>query len=115
MLFLARPARGIFGDHFPPDDLKWEGEDSSKFVTYATGLIKAMDGLIINVDITLICEAPKIKPHREAMRASVGRILGLDINRVNVKATTTEMLGFTGRREGIAAQAVATIRLPAQN
>ena len=99
------------GEYFPPSDPQWASAESSIFVSHAVKLIEAMNGQIVNVDITLICETPKIKPHREAMRAAIGEMLGLEINRVSVKATTTEMLGFTGRQEGIAAQAIATICL----
>ncbi len=83
------------------------------FLAHAASLVRAQGGVISHVDLTLICERPKIAPYREAMRARIAEILGIAIGRVSVKATTTEGLGFTGRREGIAAQAVATVRLPA--
>ena len=103
---------GDIGSHFPPSDARWRGADSSRFLAHAAELVTAKGGRITHCDVTVICERPKIGPHREAMRARIAQILGLDIGRVSVKATTTEQLGFTGRSEGIAAQAVATIRLP---
>jgi 2-C-methyl-D-erythritol 4-phosphate cytidylyltransferase/2-C-methyl-D-erythritol 2,4-cyclodiphosphate synthase len=103
---------GDIGQHFPPSDERWRGAASDKFLKHASDLVTQAGGSVVHCDVTLICEAPKIGPHREAMRARVADILGLDISRVSVKATTTEGMGFTGRREGIAAQAVATIRLP---
>ena len=109
---LGAVGAGDIGEHFPPSDMRWSGADSSIFVSHALDLIKKKNGQIINVDITLICEAPKIKPHKEAMLRALGEMLSLKIDRINVKATTTETLGFTGRKEGIAAHAVATICLP---
>ncbi len=109
---LGAVSAGDIGKHFPPSDPKWAGAESSIFVSHAVKLIEAMDGQIVNVDITLICETPKITQYRSGMCANVGSLLGLENNRVSIKATTTEMLGFTGRKEGIAAQAVATVRLP---
>lgn len=103
---------GDIGRHFPPSDPQWKNKDSAAFLAHAAGLVQARDGLIAHCDVTIICEAPKIGPHREAMQARIAGILGIDADRVSVKATTTEKLGFTGRGEGIAAQAVATIRLP---
>jgi 2-C-methyl-D-erythritol 4-phosphate cytidylyltransferase/2-C-methyl-D-erythritol 2,4-cyclodiphosphate synthase len=103
---------GDIGQHFPPTDERWRGASSDKFLAHAAGLVAARGGVVSHVDVTLICERPKIGPHREAMAARVAEILGIDISRVSVKATTTEGLGFTGRREGLAAQAVATVRLP---
>ena len=103
---------GDLGSHFPPGDPQWRGADSAQFLAHAAGLVAAKGGRIAHVDVTLICERPKIAPHRAAMIARIAAILGLDEGRVSVKATTTEGLGFTGRREGIAAQAVATIALP---
>jgi 2-C-methyl-D-erythritol 4-phosphate cytidylyltransferase/2-C-methyl-D-erythritol 2,4-cyclodiphosphate synthase len=100
------------GAHFPPSEERWRGAGSHLFLAHAASLVQAQGGVISHVDITLICERPRIGPHREAMRARIAEILGLDIARVSVKATTTDGLGFTGRREGIAAQAVATVRLP---
>ena len=104
---------GDLGSHFPPGDPQWRGADSARFLSHAASLVAAKGGRIAHVDVTLICERPKIAPHRAAMIARIAAILGLDEGRVSVKATTTEGLGFTGRREGIAAQAVATIALPA--
>jgi 2-C-methyl-D-erythritol 4-phosphate cytidylyltransferase / 2-C-methyl-D-erythritol 2,4-cyclodiphosphate synthase len=104
---------GDLGSHFPPGDPQWRGADSARFLTHAAGLVAAKGGRIAHVDVTLICERPKIGPHRAAMVTRIAAILGLDEGRVSVKATTTEGLGFTGRREGIAAQAVATVALPA--
>ncbi|MFM2042203.1 MAG: bifunctional enzyme IspD/IspF [Pseudomonadota bacterium] len=109
---LGAIADGDIGSHFPPTDMRWKGADSARFLAHAGDLVRARGGVIAHVDVTLICERPKIGPHREAMRARIAEILGLVIGRVAVKATTTEGLGFTGRREGIAAQAAATIRLP---
>lgn len=103
---------GDIGDHFPPADPQWRGASSSLFVEHARALIEARGGRIDHVDVTLVCEAPRLAPHREAMRASVAGLLRLAPTRVSIKATTTERLGFTGRGEGIAAQAVATVRLP---
>ncbi len=109
---LGALGEGDIGDHFPPTDLQWKGVASSVFLEHAARLIAARGGRIINVDVTLICERPKIKPHREAMRARLADLLDLPLNRVSVKATTTEAMGFTGREEGLAAQAVAAVDLP---
>lgn len=109
---LGAIGQGDIGDHFPPSDPQWKGAPSRVFLEKARDLVRAAGGDIVNCDITLICEAPKIGPHRAAMRAALGEILELDPVRVSVKATTTEELGFTGRREGIAAQASASVRLP---
>jgi len=103
---------GDIGQHFPPSDPQWRGASSDRFLRHAVGLVTARGGRILHLDLTLVCEAPKIGPHREKMRDSIARIAGVASNRVSVKATTTEGLGFTGRREGIAAQAVATVELP---
>ncbi len=103
---------GDIGVHFPPSDAQWRGAPSHKFLRHAANLVKQAGGAISHVDLTLICERPKIGPHRAAMVKRVAEILELDEKRVSVKATTTEQLGFTGRGEGIAAQAVATLRLP---
>ena len=99
------------GTHFPPADPRWRGAESSVFLHHAVSLVAARGGAIRHLDVTLICEEPKIGPHREAMKARIAEIAGIDADRVSVKATTTEGLGFTGRGEGIAAQAVATVRL----
>jgi 2-C-methyl-D-erythritol 4-phosphate cytidylyltransferase/2-C-methyl-D-erythritol 2,4-cyclodiphosphate synthase len=101
---------GDIGSHFPPSDPKWRGASSDRFVTHARDLILARGGIIDHVDLTIICEAPKIGPHREAMRARLGELLRLRPSQISIKATTTERLGFAGRGEGIAAQAIATIR-----
>lgn len=105
-------AAGDIGDHFPPTDPQWKGASSDIFLREAGRFVSNAGGSIEHIDVTLICEAPKIKPHRDAMRARIGDVLGLPIDCISVKATTTEQLGFTGRGEGIAAQAVATIRRP---
>lgn len=100
------------GAHFPPSDPRWRGAASDRFLRHAAELVAARGGRLAHVDVTIICERPKIGPHRGAMVARLAEILGLDPSRCSVKATTTEGLGFTGRGEGIAAQAVATVRLP---
>ncbi len=100
------------GAHFPPSDPAFRSAASAGFLRHAVDLVRAQGGMIAHLDLTLICERPKIAPHREAMRAAVAEIAGLAPERVSIKATTTERLGFTGRGEGIAAQAVATVRLP---
>jgi 2-C-methyl-D-erythritol 4-phosphate cytidylyltransferase / 2-C-methyl-D-erythritol 2,4-cyclodiphosphate synthase len=108
---LGAAALGDIGDHFPPSDPQWRGAASALFLKHARDLILNKGGVIDHVDLTIICEAPKIGPHREAMRTEVAQLLGVRQDAVSIKATTTERLGFTGRSEGIAAQAVATIRL----
>lgn len=110
---LGALAEGDIGSHFPPSDPQWRGASSDRFLAYARDRVTARDGMIEHVDLTIICEAPKIGPHRDAMRARIAEILAVPLDRVSVKATTTERLGFAGRREGIAAQAVATLSLPA--
>lgn len=109
---LGALAEGDIGDHFPPTDEQWRGAPSNIFAEYAAKLVRDKGGRLVHVDLTLICERPKIKPHRAAMRQSTAEILGLPLSAVSVKATTTEKLGFTGREEGIAAQAIATVALP---
>lgn len=109
---LGAIAHGDIGDHFPPSDPKWKGASSDKFLLYAMEQVTARGGQLQHVDVTLICEKPKIKPHREAMRARIAELSALPLTRVSVKATTTEKLGFTGRGEGLAAQASATVKLP---
>jgi len=109
---LGAIGEGDIGQHFPPSDERWRGAPSWKFLDHAAKLVRDKGGAIVHCDVTIICERPKVGPHREAMRARVAEILKLDIGRVSVKATTTEGLGFEGRREGLAAQAVATVRLP---
>jgi 2-C-methyl-D-erythritol 4-phosphate cytidylyltransferase/2-C-methyl-D-erythritol 2,4-cyclodiphosphate synthase len=108
---LGAIAAGDIGDHFPPSEEKWRGAPSHLFLEHACGLVAARGGSIEHVDLTLICEAPRIGPHRPAMRTRVAALLRLTPDRVSIKATTTERLGFTGRGEGIAAQAVVTVRL----
>ncbi|MES2174679.1 MAG: bifunctional 2-C-methyl-D-erythritol 4-phosphate cytidylyltransferase/2-C-methyl-D-erythritol 2,4-cyclodiphosphate synthase [Pseudomonadota bacterium] len=110
---LGALAEGDIGSHFPPSDPQWRGASSDRFLAYARDRVVARDGVIEHIDLTIICEAPKIGPHRDAMRARIAGILAVPIDRVSVKATTTERLGFAGRREGIGAQAVATLSLPA--
>jgi 2-C-methyl-D-erythritol 4-phosphate cytidylyltransferase / 2-C-methyl-D-erythritol 2,4-cyclodiphosphate synthase len=100
------------GAHFPPSDPQWKGASSDRFLAHAAKLVRARGGEIRHVDVTLICERPKVGPYRDAMRIRLAEILAIDVARVSVKATTTEGLGFTGRREGIAAQAAATVALP---
>ena len=100
---------GDIGDHFPPSDPQWRGASSDRFVTHAVSLLRAAGYRVGNIDLTIICEAPKIGPHREAMRLRLAQLLECDLAAVSVKATTTERLGFTGRGEGIAAQATATL------
>ena len=110
---LGAIGEGDIGDHFPPTDPQWKGAASDKFLIHAADLVRAKGGVIINVDVTLICERPKIKPHRAAMRERLAAILSLPLDRVSVKATTTEQMGFTGRGEGLAAQAVVAVETPA--
>jgi 2-C-methyl-D-erythritol 4-phosphate cytidylyltransferase/2-C-methyl-D-erythritol 2,4-cyclodiphosphate synthase len=105
-------AEGDIGRHFPPSEASWKDADSARFLRHAAGRIAARGGVLANADVTLICERPKITPHAEAMRARLADLLGVPVSRVSVKATTTERLGFTGRGEGIAAQAAATVMLP---
>lgn len=110
---LGAIGEGDIGDHFPPTDPKWKGAASDQFLKHAAELVTAKGGAIVNVDVTLICERPKIKPHRQAMRERLAEILALPIDRVSVKATTTEKMGFTGRGEGLAASAVVAVETPA--
>lgn len=109
---LGAISEGDIGDHFPPSEAKWKGAPSHIFLEKARDLVARRDGKITHCDVTLMCEAPKIGPHRDRMRAALALILNISDTRVSVKATTTEQLGFTGRREGIAAMATATIALP---
>jgi 2-C-methyl-D-erythritol 4-phosphate cytidylyltransferase/2-C-methyl-D-erythritol 2,4-cyclodiphosphate synthase len=108
---LGAGSLGDIGEHFPPSDPRWKGAASWLFLAHATELLQRRGAIIDHVDCTIIAEAPKVGPHREAMRARIAEIAGLTIDQVSIKATTTEGLGFTGRREGIAAQAVASIRM----
>jgi 2-C-methyl-D-erythritol 4-phosphate cytidylyltransferase/2-C-methyl-D-erythritol 2,4-cyclodiphosphate synthase len=109
---LGALGEGDIGQHFPPSDPKWHGAPSSLFIEHARELVEVRGGRIDHVDATVICEAPKVGPHRDAMRARLAELLRLPLPRVSIKATTTERLGFTGRGEGIAAQAIATLSLP---
>jgi 2-C-methyl-D-erythritol 4-phosphate cytidylyltransferase / 2-C-methyl-D-erythritol 2,4-cyclodiphosphate synthase len=109
---LGALADGDIGMHFPPSDPRWCGASSDKFLAFAVERVRARGGQLAHLDVTLICEAPRIGPHRDAMRHRIAEIAAVSIDRVAVKATTSEKLGFTGRREGIAAHATATVRLP---
>lgn len=109
---LGALADGDIGQHFPPNDPQWKGASSDQFLAFAVERVRQRGGLIAHLDVTIVCEAPKIGPHRDAMRARMAEIAGIDIGRVGLKATTSEALGFTGRREGIVAMASATVRLP---
>lgn len=111
---LGAIGEGDIGDHFPPSDAKWKGAPSHVFLEKARDLVVRRKGKITHCDVTLMCEAPKIGPHRDAMRAALALILNINDARVSVKATTTEQLGFTGRREGVAAMATATVALPGE-
>jgi 2-C-methyl-D-erythritol 4-phosphate cytidylyltransferase/2-C-methyl-D-erythritol 2,4-cyclodiphosphate synthase len=108
---LGAAGLGDIGEHFPPADPQWKGATSDLFLNHAVALLRARGAIVDHVDCTIIAEEPKVGPHRAAMRARIAEIMGLAIDRVSIKATTTEGLGFTGRREGIAAQAVASIRM----
>ena len=103
---------GDIGKHFPPSDPQWRGASSDRFLRHAVDLVTARGGRIVHLDVTIVCEAPKVGPHRDAIVRSIARIADIAPDRVSVKATTTEGLGFTGRREGVAAQAMATVELP---
>ena len=105
-------AEGDIGVHFPPSDARWRGAPSELFLKHAASLLRERGGVIVHVDVTLICEAPRIGPYREPMRASIAGMLGLEVSQVSIKATTNEGLGFIGRGEGIAAMATATVNLP---
>jgi 2-C-methyl-D-erythritol 4-phosphate cytidylyltransferase / 2-C-methyl-D-erythritol 2,4-cyclodiphosphate synthase len=109
---LGAIGEGDIGDHFPPTDPQWRGAASDRFLLHAAELVARRGGRILNVDVTLVCERPKIKPHRQAMRERLADLLGLDLAAVSVKATTMEGMGFTGREEGLLAQAVAMVELP---
>jgi 2-C-methyl-D-erythritol 4-phosphate cytidylyltransferase/2-C-methyl-D-erythritol 2,4-cyclodiphosphate synthase len=109
---LGALADGDIGVHFPPSDPQWRGASSDRFLAFAVDRVRARGGMIAHLDLSIVCEAPKVGPHREAMRARIAEIAGITIDRVAVKATTSEKLGFTGRAEGIVAYATATVRLP---
>lgn len=110
---LGAIAQGDIGEHFPPSDPQWKGASSDRFLTHAVELLTAGGGRILNADVTLICERPKIRVHRDAMRARLAELLKVRLDQVSVKATTTEGMGFTGREEGLMAQAVVTVETPA--
>ena len=112
---LGAAVLGDIGEHFPPSDPRWEGASSDRFLAHAAKLVRSADGIIDHIDCTVICEAPKIGPVRDAMRLRIAEIADLDPSQVSIKATTTDGLGFTGRGEGIAAQAVANIRMEKDN
>ncbi|MDB5491745.1 MAG: ispDF [Micavibrio sp.] len=111
---LGTIAAGDIGLHFPPSDPQWKGADSTIFLKRAVELLHEKNAVITLIDLTFMCEEPKIGPHREAMQKVISKITGITTDRISIKATTTEKLGFTGRKEGIAAQALATIQLPVQ-
>ncbi|MEI6439660.1 MAG: bifunctional 2-C-methyl-D-erythritol 4-phosphate cytidylyltransferase/2-C-methyl-D-erythritol 2,4-cyclodiphosphate synthase [Alphaproteobacteria bacterium] len=110
---LGALGEGDIGEHFPPTDPQWRGASSDRFLAFAAERVRQRGGRITNVDVTLVCEKPKIRPHRDAMRQRLADILAINLDKVSVKATTTEGMGFTGRGEGLMAQAVATLDLPA--
>jgi 2-C-methyl-D-erythritol 4-phosphate cytidylyltransferase / 2-C-methyl-D-erythritol 2,4-cyclodiphosphate synthase len=109
---LGALADGDIGQHFPPSDPQWKGASSDRFLSFACERVRARGGVIANLDVTVVCEAPRVSPHRDAMRARIAEIAGIAAGRVAVKATTSEKMGFTGRSEGIVAMATATVRLP---
>jgi 2-C-methyl-D-erythritol 4-phosphate cytidylyltransferase / 2-C-methyl-D-erythritol 2,4-cyclodiphosphate synthase len=109
---LGALADGDIGAHFPPSDQQWRGASSDRFLVFAVDRVRARRGRIAHLDLTIVCEAPRISEHRDRMRANIAKLAGIDIDRVAVKATTSEKLGFTGRGEGIVAYATATVRLP---
>ena len=109
---LGAIAEGDIGSHFPPSEPQWQDSPSRVFLEHAASLVRGRNGSIRNIDLTIICETPKVGPHRDAMRKSLSDIVSVDKSRISVKATTTEKLGFTGRGEGIAAMASVTVRLP---
>ncbi|MDP1575025.1 MAG: 2-C-methyl-D-erythritol 2,4-cyclodiphosphate synthase [Coxiellaceae bacterium] len=106
---------GDIGEHFPPTDMRWKNADSTQFVTHALSLFKERQAVLINADITIICESPKLTPHKPTMKNVLASILKLRPENVNIKATTTEKLGFLGRSEGIAAQAIVSVKVPAHD
>jgi 2-C-methyl-D-erythritol 4-phosphate cytidylyltransferase / 2-C-methyl-D-erythritol 2,4-cyclodiphosphate synthase len=109
---LGALAEGDIGVHFPPSDPQWRGASSDRFLAFACERVRARSGMIAHLDVTIVCEAPRVGPHRDAMRARIATIAGVPIERVAIKATTSEKMGFTGRAEGIVAMATATVRLP---
>ena len=109
---LGALAEGDIGVHFPPSDPQWRGASSDRFLAFACERVRARSGMIAHLDVTIVCEAPRVGPHRDAMRARIAAIAGIPIGRVAIKATTSEKMGFTGRGEGLVAMATATVRLP---
>ena len=109
---LGALAEGDIGTHFPPSDPQWKGASSDRFLSFACERVRARRGMIAHLDVTVVCEAPRVSPHRDAMRERIAAIAGIAVDRVAIKATTSEKMGFTGRGEGIVAMATATIRLP---
>lgn len=109
---LGAIADGDIGDHFPPSDPRWKGASSDQFLRHAVSRVAAVGGRILNADVTLVCEKPRIGPHRQEMRERIAELLDIPVNRVSVKATTTEGMGFTGRQEGLMAQAVVSVETP---
>jgi 2-C-methyl-D-erythritol 4-phosphate cytidylyltransferase/2-C-methyl-D-erythritol 2,4-cyclodiphosphate synthase len=109
---LGALADGDIGSHFPPSDPQWKGASSDRFLLFAVERVRQRGGIIAHLDLNIVCEMPKIGPHRDAIRGNIARIAGIEAGRVAVKATTSERLGFTGRGEGIVAYATATVRLP---
>lgn len=103
---------GDIGEHFPPHDNRWKNAASTLFIEHVLTLYKRQEASLVNIDLTIICEEPKISPHKKVMKENLSRITFLPIERINVKATTTEQLGFLGRKEGIAAQAIVSVKLP---
>jgi 2-C-methyl-D-erythritol 4-phosphate cytidylyltransferase/2-C-methyl-D-erythritol 2,4-cyclodiphosphate synthase len=103
---------GDIGLHFPPSDPQWKGASSDRFLAFACERVRARGGMIANLDVTVVCETPRVSPHRDAMRERIAAIAGISPARVAMKATTSEKMGFTGREEGIVAMATATVRLP---
>ena len=111
---LGTIADGDIGSHFPPSDPQWAGASSDRFLAHAVARLVDRGGRIVNCDVTVVCEAPKVGPHRDAMRERISEICDIGPDRVAIKATTSERMGFTGRREGLAAQALVTVTLPAE-
>jgi 2-C-methyl-D-erythritol 4-phosphate cytidylyltransferase / 2-C-methyl-D-erythritol 2,4-cyclodiphosphate synthase len=109
---LGALAEGDIGQHFPPSDPQWRGAASEKFLAFACERVRARAGMIAHLDVTVVCEGPRVSPHRDAIRARIADIAGIPIGRVGIKATTSEKMGFTGRGEGLVAMATATVRLP---
>lgn len=109
---LGALAEGDIGQHFPPSDPQWKGVSSDRFLAFACERVRARAGMIVHLDVTIVCETPRVSPHRDAMRTRIAAIAGIPVGRVAVKATTSEKLGFTGRGDGLVAMATATVRLP---